>query len=676
MLLLDLPEDVLLLILLDLSPRDHLAFCQVTKAVYATFRQDPVYWRTTTSSTFRLPISPLLAADGPRWYWLYKKLKTQTRLYTWGQGRKGNLARGRVLVQPAVGGRFRGRGRALPHRPIPRQTFQRVSSSWPTEADVPDEVGVIADLQCGGWSTTILTADGKLYTTGSLDSLDGFTVGETSDHFKQLEYLTQATSSIRHFSAGRRHVLALTDDGEVVSWDRINSRGRKIFSRDSQDLGGKTTRVVAGWHNSTAYVPERGILYWETVKNDHGEEELDGLHVSERIIPGTATQYTEQGVITVTKHIALEGFVLWITSNSRIYACQVGGEDQNATEPNYDSFEVPGFSLEVREMKDLQGQFRTFGVFTSSGDVLAGNIEYLRRCVEAIRSDPSIHETGDWSAAGDLTASKPPDVPTLQQSGVIALAYGDHHYHALHSDGRISSHGVDSQCSGQLGLGAPNTGARFRGLHRNAMGRDATLMPIAERQGRHIWFEPEKKDWLDWLETTLKASGFNDNENRPAVRSWDALDKAGMFSEWIEQEGRHWKDGPHTAASLTPNDDRSIEPPSESTTKTDYDDLEPYFALTIAAAGWHSGALVLVDEDKAHAIREKWVIHHDDEDSGPSMPGSFESKGDDEEYVWKQEGFPRVQLPDGTVMPGAGALRPWRDGRPSLAALGITNQGE
>lgn len=108
--------------------------------------------------------------------------------------------------------------------------------------------------------------------------------------------------------------------------------------------------------------------------------------------------------------------------------------------------------------------------------------------------------------------------------------------------------------------------------------------------------------------------------------------------------------------------------------KTDYEDLEPYFAIGIAAAGWHSGALVLVDEDKAHAVRAKWVAQHDEQDDGPSVPGAFESKHDQEEYTWKQAGFPKVELPDGFAMPGEGELRPWREGRPSLANLGIAEQ--
>ena len=87
--LLDLPEDVVLLVLSNLGPRSYLSFCETSKVASQQYTYQPSYWRVQAAQKFRLPISPLLHADGARWYWLYKKLKTQTRLYTWGQGVKG-----------------------------------------------------------------------------------------------------------------------------------------------------------------------------------------------------------------------------------------------------------------------------------------------------------------------------------------------------------------------------------------------------------------------------------------------------------------------------------------------------------------------------------------------------------------------------------------------------------
>ena len=659
---LDLPDDVLSLIVLNLDPNEFLALCMSCKALYSQYQKDSVFWRTSASNTFRLPISPLLAADGHRWYSLYKKLKTQTRLYTWGQGLKGNLGHGRALPPR---GALRGRAlRGAPHRPLPRQIFQRTSSSWPTDTHVPEEIGVIADLQCGGWSTTILSSDGKLYTTGSLDSMNGLTIGETAHGFQQLEYLTQSTTRVKSFSAGRRHVLALTDDGDVISWDRVNNKGLKIFPRSANDFGGKPTRVVAGWAESSAYVPDTGIVYWAPIRNGQRDEMLDGMHVREITVPDTARRNGPKGPVEVTRHVVLAGYIVWITNDSKIYACAIGNETSSQSEPTSPSFEVPGYTSEGRELKDIQGQFQKFGVFTSSGEVLAGNVDYLRLCAQTPRSGD------DWSDMTELLTSRPQDIPALQHTGIIGLAYGDHHYHALNSAGKIFSFGVDSQMCGQLGLSGWESGCRFRGLRPGAGGAprsEGILLPIAEQHPRQVWFEPEKKDWLQWMESCVADANWKDDNGQAAVEAWNSSDQRwGAFSEWVEQEGRHWHEGPmgiqdeNTAAG-------------DKSRKGDYEDLDAYFAIGISAAGWHSGALVLVDEDKAHKTRSRW-IKLDHASASKTMPGQFESTAAEEEYVWKQEGFPKVELPNGYTMPGVGEVRRWRDGRPTMEELDLQQE--
>lgn len=112
--------------------------------------------------------------------------------------------------------------------------------------------------------------------------------------------------------------------------------------------------------------------------------------------------------------------------------------------------------------------------------------------------------------------------------------------------------------------------------------------------------------------------------------------------------------------------------PDKKTTSGDYANLGAYFPIAIAAAGWHSGALVLVDEDKAFAVRSKWVTRRQEgEDQQRSMPGAFESVELDESYVWKKDGFPKVRLPTGFEMPGDGEPRIWRDGMPTMQELGL-----
>lgn len=671
MLLLDLPEDILSIIFRFLRPNDFLAFCQVSKDTYADYRQDSLYWRIETSNTFRLPISPLLAADGPRWYWLYKRLRTQTQLYTWGQGLAFHRPGSAVSLPRRVHPQMRPRSIYIPTVPP--------AGNWPTPTHVPDEVGVIADLQCGGWSTTILSADGKLYTAGSIDTANAIFVGRSSTQFSQLEYLTQSSSAVRQFSSGRAHILALTDDGDIISWDRSNAKGLKVFSNEGRDFGGKPTRVAAGWGESSAYVPERGIIYWAPIPNNQQDEMLDGVHIEGKVVPGTARRKTDTGYIEVVKHIALEGFVVWITSDSKIYACTFRGDSQQSQPDSTDvPFEVPGYSAPNRQLLDVQGQFQRFGVFTASGEVLAGDTDYLRQCAAAAQhqsqNESGVAKSEDWSDLTTLLASRPQDVRALQNSNVIALAFGDHHYHALHANGKITSYGRDSQSCGSLGLCGPETGGRFRGVRRERPGlrTDALLLPVGNLRGRQVWFGPEQKDWLDWMEKQLHEPHMVRN-GLPGHKIWDDdAVKQAAFSEWVEQEGRHWEEGPVSVEM--PRSSSGTEPrPVKEENTDDYANLGAYFPIAIAAAGWHSGALVLVDQDRAHEVRHKWLAPKeiDEHEAQRSIPGAFESDDPVESYVWEKHGFPKVRLPDGVEMPGVGEPRAWRDGMPSMRELGL-----
>lgn len=699
----DLPDDVLSIIFLLLDPPSFIALCRSCKLLHTNYLKDPLFWRTKTSSTFRTPISPLLKADGARWYSLYRRLKTQTRLYTWGQGVKGNLGHGLEITRgPPRDGVRRVGGRIIHHPP--RLVFQRTTSTWPTEAHVPEEIGVIADLQCGGWSTVILSSEGKLYATGSINSENSINVGIPTDNFEKLKFPSQSSSAVWQFSAGRSHILALTDDHEILTWDRINARGIKVRSRMGSRFGGNPVRVVGGWGESSAYIPELGIVYWKPLKNDQQDNSTDTKEAIERIIPDTARRSLGDGsVFEVLAHVVLEGIIVWITSDSKIWACDIRHYNDEDTAPNAGAIQLPGFGDYGDQLKDLQGSFRHFAAFTSSGRVLAGNNDYVRRCFEMAQlaeandlegrdmADPS-----NWGNLEDLLMHRPRDVPALQNSGVISLRFGDWHYQALHSNGKITSHGHEPESCGALGLGNPYEGGMLRGETTGLLGlrQDTKLRPVADLRGREVWFEPEKRNWLQHLQYYVKEM----IRKNPDQRYWHDLlydpVKQTIFSEWIEQEGRHWEDGPVTSS-------QDLSKAANKMNLRDSEDfhLDSYFALAIGAAGWHSGALVLLDEEKAEEVRGKWIhnpkpIAKEAQDKNSQenvlnmpMPGTFHhgessNKEEKQKPIWEEESFPRIQFSDGSESPhppglGEGehtlgsALRIWRDGMPSMQDLGL-----
>lgn len=130
-------EDIILLVFPYLRPKEFLALCSINvrnvlrhlfasaltilqKQFHETFRLEPSYWREETRKTFRHPIHPLLQADGPRWQWLYKKLLTKTKVYTWGQGGDS--------------------------RPPHNVSF---GNPWPNETYAEDDMGIVVEVQCG-----------------------------------------------------------------------------------------------------------------------------------------------------------------------------------------------------------------------------------------------------------------------------------------------------------------------------------------------------------------------------------------------------------------------------------------------------------------------------------------------------------------------------------------------
>jgi SCF-associated factor 1 len=201
-----------------------------------------------------------------------------------------------------------------------------------------------------------------------------------------------------------------------------------------------------------------------------------------------------------------------------------------------------------------------------------------------------------------------------------------------------------------------------------------------------VWFEHEKREWLQWLENWIRTPTAV--PHYPEV--FNVLDddekKQAAFSEWIEQEGRHWSDGPRdaTAPQSTSLETRTGLPPGSATTaewaSSRNDGLPAYFAISVAAAGWHTGALVLVDDEKAERTRLKWLADEDGEKGIPSSDARetavpTKSAGQiREEYVWEKRPFPRIELPDGYEFPGEGDLQPWRDGMPTVEQLGLEEQ--
>jgi SCF-associated factor 1 len=139
----NLPTDILVAIFPYLDAKSFLALCSTCKGLHEGYANDATYWRHATRSKFRVPNQPVVENDGARWQKLFRRMTTQARVFTWGEPSKNRLGHSR-------------RERACP---------------FPIQLDGADKLGVIADMQCGGWSTTFLTSKGTLHTVGVLNGM-------------------------------------------------------------------------------------------------------------------------------------------------------------------------------------------------------------------------------------------------------------------------------------------------------------------------------------------------------------------------------------------------------------------------------------------------------------------------------------------------------------------------
>ncbi|KAL8940020.1 MAG: hypothetical protein Q9216_003043 [Gyalolechia sp. 2 TL-2023] len=417
--------------------------------------------------------------------------------------------------------------------------------------------------------------------------------------------------------------------------------------------------------------------------------QADAVLIDTATIPGTgfSSSHTGRGdpaslesrIGQVTNHIVLENYIVFTTKLNKVFLHRTDFPvlELQPREPVELSAFYPASVDAHFAVRDLQGSFRSFAIFTTSGGVMIGD----RAMLDAFYSAAYDPESSNASLP------QPKIIPALQNNSITAIAFGDHHFQALRSDGTIVAYGMDIQACGAFGLGYPQGTGPLRGLRFDSVSSNGTL---GENVGREVWFDPTMHRWL----ADMRKKGSMDGEakargdmvlsiSRPP---WQDPAAAMAMGDYFEREGRKWEDG-----------------------VTEEGEMGSYFVLKVAAAGWHSAALVLVDEEKAEQARQKHVLQPEakaQENNEPDWHGgtwedidapwdqlskalaglagwlwetgrrflgltpgdervvaaAAESEGDAEErkedegdrvrYTWSDQPFPRLRLADGRVMPG------------------------
>lgn len=242
---------------------------------------------------------------------------------------------------------------------------------------------------------------------------------------------------ITSISSGRKHFLALDDDGHVFTWDSGNSDWKTGVEVIFPGLHGRIKRVSAGWNLSSCFMTGEGILVWYS-RNALTKEDYETGNFTVK-----AEYLVIPGLKYVVDFITLQDSVLYINQDGDIYRYKINAAAMaNPEEEFHDSMKISPLSkfnswLSKYNKKNkteasytkLSGCYQSFAVFTNHEKVLLGKLD-----TEDELCEPSI-----------------PD--ELQNKGVIQIAIGDYHYLALTDKGKLLSWGLESQNSGCLGLG-------------------------------------------------------------------------------------------------------------------------------------------------------------------------------------------------------------------------------
>ncbi|KAG8527756.1 uncharacterized protein KY384_007910 [Bacidia gigantensis] len=450
-------------------------------------------------------------------------------------------------------------------------------------------------------------------------------------------------TAIKQYSTGRSNVLGLSDSGLVWEWKNETA---VLIAPLNVDLKEKTVFEV-----------QAGI---DLVPGGRQESLQTGLRVTVDTvtIPGTSFRQHDQATYAkdsleayigeVKQFIVLESHIVFTTHHGRVFSYTTTYPLPEFSRPNpvelttlYNASTKS--NAQAFEPRSLVGSFRNFGIVTSTANVLTATDSYLNVFHEQAAL-PSVEQR----------LSQPDVLPSLQSGDVVSVSFGDYHMHALHSDGTISSLGTESQRCGALGLG-DSTVSGCRGVQIAGWHRSGSLnIPQDPRDKRTVWFEPLMESWIGTLvsNTRSRLGGTATLDLAYAPQDSEQL------STWFEREGRKWMRRPVSQGRLS---DRKSRPTTlrKTTTSTDEqddeDDLPAYFALKVASAGWHSAALVLVDDDKAQAIRDRYIEPRPPATSSTVGSGIWnlgrrflgltvrdENEQSQTRYIWENEELPRT----------------------------------
>lgn len=234
-------------------------------------------------------------------------------------------------------------------------------------------------------------------------------------------------------SSGRAHFIAMDNSGHVWTWDRgdygVKARFVGPDGCDLKSQGKFVLKALAGWNSSVAYIYNYGLAYWK--KRDPLKKDDTEATVHHLLVPNTGAI---NGPEKVVDFVACEDFIIYVTSEGKIYRNDMIGEESFLLTKFQDYLKLNGKSLAPRFVR-VSGSFRNFAAFSNEDLVLIGS----------------------------KNSDEPEIVDELQKKNCVSIAVGDYHFLALLRDGTALSWGLESNHCGCLGLGKQIDGSLIEG---------------------------------------------------------------------------------------------------------------------------------------------------------------------------------------------------------------------
>lgn len=297
-------------------------------------------------------------------------------------------------------------------------------------------------------------------------------------------------------SAGRQHLIVLSERGEVWYVSGANSEVPVLCSFAELD-------IVLGYPGDTQRRPgtvSKVVAGWNVsgalvegygIAVWFGTQPGDGGQFHVKDAPFLSRLNAMEDADAVVDFAIGENYLMAVTASGKVYAANIEDIEQEELIAPMEmlNFEAPAGHPPINR---VVGWFRKFALFNKDGLVhIVDDSKDLKVSRQLLYGDDASHGLSGALEEMRTDAVTPTEVPGLKEYTIVDVAFGDWHCLALTDTGKVLSWGRESGLCGCLGLGRPDV-AEQKGLRINN-GYDGDLDTAQVVTFEHPYSENEEQ---------------------------------------------------------------------------------------------------------------------------------------------------------------------------------------